>query len=1008
MRILGYDIRWRQTAIVVGGVVALAYALSVLWYARSTPDIGLHCSFLPVLTGPADPGFVVSPDKKIQGGDRLVAVGHYRFRSEHEPYVWAQVALVRFLRDLQAETPRTVPSLDKADGADNVQIGADRFVRVRLVRPGDEAGEYSLWCRIGQESPEQLIPSIVWFFLKAGLFLIGALVYWKRPNDPYAGQFFLLCLVTLGAFMGGYHWSRIATQPVLLLVFMACAVLLPAVSLHFYMLFPRPKCFLERNPRRTLVALYTVPALFLTALVACYLHLRWLRQAGAQVEDTMHAWGLLRAVVLGDLATAALWYLLSVIALVHSFRSATNLTERNQVKWIVFGSVAALVPIGYTLYLIVCTPNDFAAGRGTWPMFAVSVFFTLAFAVSITRYRLMELEKLLSSGMVYFLISFAVGLLYYAVVFAGMLVSRAIFEPPSLSRALSVSTTVLVLLILLDLARNRFKRVLDRRFDRNKHQLDHTLRRMGEAIEQLVDPPTLARRLLQASAELLNVARGAVYVRADEPSLYRLAGELGEAPPLVELSPGCPLVEALQRRGTVSIRPGQRLPLDPAQRQLRLLGGEMAQALAHEGRLLALVVLGPKNFGIYTPYDSNLLSAFAQLTALALESAEGHRTIESLNHELQAKVEKISEQQRRILALQNQLTRQPSLVSTRAEAPTEPAMGESIGSRDSILGSSAAVGYLLELVRKVAATPSAVLIRGESGTGKGLLARALHQHSPRADKAFINVHCGALAPGLLESELFGHVKGAFTGAHRDKVGRFELADGGTLFLDEIGDISMEVQTKLLRVLEEKTFERVGSSEPVQVDVRIVAATHQDLEKLIHEGRFREDLYYRLKVIDIYVPPLRERREDIPELALHFLRLYAGSCGKAVCEMDDEVLAVLKANAWTGNVRELENVINRAVVVAEGTSVTVRDLPPELVKAAAAEERSADHSWESSVTTVGPAVFGLQAERAERDRRERGRLVRALAAAGGNKAEAARALGLKRSTLVSRLKKYGLS
>src|SRR5206468_4895292 len=167
------------------------------------------------------------------------------------------------------------------------------------------------------------------------------------------------------------------------------------------------------------------------------------------------------------------------------------------------------------------------------------------------------------------------------------------------------------------------------------------------------------------------------------------------------------------------------------------------------------------------------------------------------------------------------------------------------------------------------ASQSAVLIRGESGTGKELLARGLHESSPRAAKPFVKVHCAALSAGLLESELFGHVKGAFTGAHRDKAGRFEVANTGTLFLDEIGDINLEVQTKLLRVLEEMTFERVGSSEPVRVDVRIIAATHQDLEQLIRLGRFREDLYYRLNVISITVPALREHIEDVPELATHF-------------------------------------------------------------------------------------------------------------------------------------------
>jgi transcriptional regulator with GAF, ATPase, and Fis domain len=225
-----------------------------------------------------------------------------------------------------------------------------------------------------------------------------------------------------------------------------------------------------------------------------------------------------------------------------------------------------------------------------------------------------------------------------------------------------------------------------------------------------------------------------------------------------------------------------------------------------------------------------------------------------------------------------------------------------------MVGSSPAVRQLLHLVRKVSASPSAVLLRGESGTGKELLARAIHEHSPRAGKAFVTVHCAALSTSLLESELFGHVKGAFTGAHRDKVGRFELANGGSLFLDEIGDISLEVQTKLLRVLQEMTFERVGSSEPVKVDVRLIAATHQRLEALIRQGRFREDLYYRLDVISIHVPPLRERREDIIELANYFLRQYAQRCGKEMTLIDDDALLVLKAYSWPGNVRQLENVI----------------------------------------------------------------------------------------------------
>ncbi|MBI1831599.1 MAG: sigma-54-dependent Fis family transcriptional regulator, partial [Planctomycetes bacterium] len=310
---------------------------------------------------------------------------------------------------------------------------------------------------------------------------------------------------------------------------------------------------------------------------------------------------------------------------------------------------------------------------------------------------------------------------------------------------------------------------------------------------------------------------------------------------------------------------------------------------------------------------------------------------------------------------------------------------------------------LLTLVRKVAATDAVVLVRGESGTGKELLARAVHENSPRAGKPYVKVHCAALSPALLESELFGHVKGAFTGAHKDKVGRFELADGGTLFLDEIGDISLDVQTKLLRVLQEKTIERVGSSDPMRVDVRIIAATHQDLERLIREGRFREDLFYRINVIPIQVPPLRERVEDIPELAMAFIQQSAQRCKKNVTQIDDDALSLLKAFPWPGNIRQLENVIERAVVIAEGNVLTLQEMPAELFHV----EPPANQEAVLLDSTDEPEPAAVSSFRTEQERFEREQIQKALAEAGGNKAKAARKLGIARTTLISRLKKLGL-
>jgi transcriptional regulator with GAF, ATPase, and Fis domain len=1019
----------RRLFILLASLLVCAYALSVLFYVLSGPEIGVRCAFSTVVNQFFPEFRYPDSQEQLQEGDQLVQIAG-------RPTVeWSQ--LLHQLLDVQKQK---FEALDERSAAAVIRSGVDgegpfaftcngeKVVRVLFLR-GDDPAPRAAWLRLGRPLPQTLVPSVLWFFLKIGLFGVGAIVFWKRPDDRSAKQFFLLCMCSLGAYIGGYNWSQIATQPVLLVTFMVCAVLLPAVSLHFFLVFPRPKSFLGTHPRWTLAALYGPAAAALVGLLYPYLWVRGLYSVGggAAAPELVQPWlQLMLRITLGYFAVAALWYVASVVCLVHSHRTAANATERNQVKWILYGYALALVPIGWSLYLAFGEQARFAGGAATWPMFTASAIVTGAFTVSITRYRLMQLDQLLSSGFVYFLISALFGVLYYGLMFAGMfLVGSRVGEGPSLGQALGVATTALVLLLLLDLARRRFQTVLDRHFRRQKLQLDHTLERMSRAIEQLVDPPALARRLLHTSAELLGVARGAVYLRDGAPPLYVLADSLGTPPALAELSSGFPLIEALAARGSLSTGP-RGGPPDPAQRQLLFLGGEVAQALLHEGQLLGLLLLGPRGGAAYTREDLNLLAALAQVTVLALVSAEGRRTIEGLNRDLQTKVEKIAEQQRRILALQSQLTNRaarleggrppaesPGDKSARERAPSTGPGTVDVEKMEGLVGTSPRLRELTQLVKKVAASQSAVLLRGESGTGKGLLAQAIHANSPRAGRPFVTVHCTALSPGLLESELFGHVKGAFTNAIRDRVGRFEAAHGGTLFLDEIGDIGWDVQTKLLRVLQEKTFERVGSSEPVEVDVRVIAATHQDLEELIGQRRFRDDLFYRLNVFPIAVPPLRERAEDIPELALHFLRLYARAAGKPVEAIDDDALAVLKGFDWPGNVRQLENVINRAVVVVEGPVVTVRDLPEEVV-AAAGEGRS-----EAILSVYAPRPpeveadrkvvnASYQAELADRDRREREHLVRALAAAGGNKAEAARALGVARSTLVSRLRRLGLS
>jgi two-component system NtrC family response regulator len=310
---------------------------------------------------------------------------------------------------------------------------------------------------------------------------------------------------------------------------------------------------------------------------------------------------------------------------------------------------------------------------------------------------------------------------------------------------------------------------------------------------------------------------------------------------------------------------------------------------------------------------------------------------------------------------------------------------------DAIIAESPQMQQLLEMLERVAPTETTVLILGESGTGKELIARAIHANSPRAAGPFVAVNCAAIPENLLESELFGHVKGAFTGAIRDRVGKFEAAEGGTIFLDEIGEMRPELQVKILRCLEERVVERVGDNRPIRVDVRVLAATNKDLTKAIQAGEFREDLYYRLNVVPLQIPPLRERREDIRPLAQHFLQRLGASPRLAIAP---DAFKVLETYDWPGNVRELENALERAMIFHRGDVISLADLP-ETVRAPRAKEAVA--------LPVSLPEAGLSLEEVEKEL-----ILRALQKHEWNQSRAARYLGITRHTLLYRMEKHNIA
>jgi DNA-binding NtrC family response regulator len=351
--------------------------------------------------------------------------------------------------------------------------------------------------------------------------------------------------------------------------------------------------------------------------------------------------------------------------------------------------------------------------------------------------------------------------------------------------------------------------------------------------------------------------------------------------------------------------------------------------------------------------------------------------------------------------LSRALERKRLATSSRGGAPAQPGAAREEPRVRELVGHSPGIIEVMKTIARAAKTQATVMILGETGTGKELVARTLHHYSDRADRRFVTVNCSALAEGLLESELFGHVRGAFTGASSSRPGLFREADKGTLFLDEIGDISPGLQSRLLRALQEHEIVPVGSESPVRIDVRIIAATHRNLQELVRQGRFREDLYYRLQVVTVTLPPLRARKQDIPLLIDHFLRSLAQRHGRGPVAVDPEAQSLLLSYDWPGNVRELENVLERALVLAAQDVIGAEHLPSQ-VRAVMGLTQVAGGDTPSTTTTAPPGGALLPL-----DEIDRLHVIRVLAATGGNREEAARILGISRRTLSRMIVRWGL-
>jgi len=1046
-------------AICAGACVV--YGVGILAYVATAPDLRLHC----LLINSSEVGIAEGVEIRSTQGlgtckGMTPSEGDVIFYFDCDTTV-IYTEYAQALADLRARPlgpgeilvagsdPHEVLAPDSTTSI--VQIETEgRLAKVLFQRRNDDSPtQYETlvgWAPLQPQPLGALSLSLLWYVLQLGITLIVGIAYWQRPYDRPLRAFWGTSFLALVAFLGGNHWWVISGTLSLLIPFVISSILMPAVLLDFFLHFPSPKSWLAKSPRITTLTIYLPAGLIATGLVGMIICgavfsgdwgegplAAFVERYGAPL--TAGRLQPFRGVVSLGLGVAGAYFALSVLAMVHGYIQSRRFHEHEQLRWMLWAGIVSILPVGYILFLAWSDRVAFSFGGSQVPMLITSLLFMLAYVVGIVRHRLFLIDQSLNRGVLYYVISFGATLLFSMAVAFGSVAT--------LHREIDLFGHPILIYIVLSLAvmllvwlRDRLQRGVDREFFREKYRLDKSIRGLNQAVTGLLDRRQMADRMLASCQEVLHCDRAAIYLRDPNTRQFKLLTDRDDAVFPDQFEATRDFISSL---GSGMALQRVRSGTSPLQLLMRSLDADLICGLDVDGALAGAVVLGPRGSDAgYTAEDVTYLSSLGRVAGVSLHFGKVHEDLTQMNsefsrlgeeinrraeqsqtleEELRQKDELLEQQRREVAALQQQLSI-PLKPKTETAALTLQATD--------IKGSGTAMGRVLETVRKVAASPSSVLIRGESGTGKELLARALHENSSRREQPLISVHCAALSPGVLESELFGHVKGAFTDARNDKPGRFQLADRGTLFLDEIGDVPPETQVKLLRALQERVIEPVGGTKPIPVDVRLIAATHQNLEKLIAEGRFREDLYYRLNVISIPLPPLRERGSDIVELAVHFLRRGVERSGKAISHFDEQVLEQFHAYSWPGNIRELENVVERAVVLAESDHITLDDLPPSVrqptqigrrdmrvrSRSTSATNRSDMNDDPTNVASLanssdGPALLTLASGSLPvvGSPEERAMLIEALHRCDGNKTRAAELVGMPRSTFFSKLKKH---